>query len=47
MAMLDQEYKFIFIDVGGYGRNSDGGILEKRIWYINKKNGEFIKVPLN
>jgi hypothetical protein len=28
MAIVDPEYKFICIDVGGYGRNSDGGILE-------------------
>ncbi|KAF0710481.1 Reverse transcriptase domain-containing protein, partial [Aphis craccivora] len=29
MATVDPEYKFICIDVGGYGRNSNGGILEK------------------
>jgi len=29
MAIVDPEYKFICIDVGGYGRNSDGGILEE------------------
>ncbi|XP_050500955.1 uncharacterized protein LOC126880922 [Diabrotica virgifera virgifera] len=28
MAIVDPEYKFICIDVGGYGKNSDGGIFE-------------------
>lgn len=28
LAIVDPEYKFICIDVGGYGKNSDGGIFE-------------------
>lgn len=28
LAIADAEYKFICIDVGGYGKNSDGGIFE-------------------
>lgn len=29
MALVDAEYKFIYIDVGCSGRNSDGGIFNK------------------
>nr|CAI5824185.1 unnamed protein product [Callosobruchus analis] len=29
LALVDADYKFITIDVGAYGRNSDGGIFEK------------------
>lgn len=31
MAIVDPEYKFICIDVGAYGKNSDGGIFEQSI----------------
>lgn len=29
LAVVDHEYKFICIDVGGYGKNSDGGLFEE------------------
>jgi len=35
LALVDADYKFIAIDVGAYGRNSDGGILSNSI--IGKK----------
>lgn len=27
MAMVDASYKFVFVDIGAYGRNSDSGVL--------------------
>lgn len=35
MAIVDHNYKFICIDVGGYGKNSDGGIFEA--WTMGRK----------
>lgn len=31
LALVDAQYKFIMIDVGAYGRNSDGGIYENSL----------------
>nr|CAH7751539.1 unnamed protein product [Callosobruchus chinensis]CAH7765657.1 unnamed protein product [Callosobruchus chinensis] len=27
MVVVRADYKFIFVDIGGYGKNSDGGIF--------------------
>lgn len=34
LAIVDAKYRFVVVDVGSYGRNSDGGILS------NSKLGE-------
>lgn len=31
MAIVDLDYKFTCIDIGGYGKNSDSGIFETSI----------------
>lgn len=29
LALVDPKYKFLVVDVGSYGKNSDGGIFNK------------------
>ena len=31
MAIVGPDYRFICVDIGGYGKNSDGGILDSSI----------------
>ena len=35
LALVDAEYKFLALDVGSYGKNSDGNIFSKSV--IGKK----------
>ncbi|KAL4126733.1 hypothetical protein QTP88_010942 [Uroleucon formosanum] len=44
MAIADANYKFIMVDVGGYGKNSDGGILCASNIYQCPEN-EILKIP--
>ncbi|XP_066590600.1 uncharacterized protein [Prorops nasuta] len=39
LALVDVRYKFIFVDVGSYGRNSDGGIFAKTNLAKKLENG--------
>lgn len=40
-ALADAQYKFISIEVGAYGKQSDGGIFSKSTLYHRLKNGTF------
>ncbi|XP_050308271.1 uncharacterized protein LOC126744759 [Anthonomus grandis grandis] len=46
MAIVDPEYKFICVDVGAYGKNSDGGIFEQSAMGRRFENGTF-NIPPN
>ncbi|XP_008183391.1 protein ALP1-like [Acyrthosiphon pisum] len=44
LALVDADYKFIAIDVGSYGRNSDGGIFSQSV-IGQKLNNKTLNVP--
>lgn len=46
MAIADADYKFVMIDVGAYGKDSDGGELHNSRRYHSISNGS-IKSPNN
>lgn len=46
LAVVDFDYKFITIDVGGYGRNSDGGLFEASVFGQRLAN-KTLNVPEN
>lgn len=41
-GVADGDYKFVCIDVGGYGRQSDGGTFSASDLYKNINNGSFL-----
>lgn len=44
MALVDSDYRFIFADIGGQGRISDGGIFQNSlIW--QKIDSNSINLP--
>ncbi|CAI6376538.1 unnamed protein product [Macrosiphum euphorbiae] len=44
LALVDADYKFIAMDVGSYGRNSDGGIFSQSV-IGQKLNNKTLNVP--
>lgn len=45
MAIVDAKYRFIMINVGSYGKNSDGGILCNTNFHQRLETGTF-KLPI-
>ncbi|CAK1592720.1 unnamed protein product [Parnassius mnemosyne] len=46
LAVVDAKYSFLIVDVGSYGKNSDGGILQNsKFW--KKLNTNKLKLPPN
>ena len=44
MALVDADYKFIYIDVGNYGSNADGQVFKRSEFRKTYMNGE-LDVP--
>lgn len=44
LAVTDSENKYIIIDVGAYGKDSDGGVLSNSSFYQKLENG-YIQLP--
>ncbi|KAH9645439.1 hypothetical protein HF086_006465 [Spodoptera exigua] len=46
LAVVDAKYNFLIVDVGSYGKNSDGGILQNSK-FGKKLNTNKLKLPPN
>nr|XP_022921038.1 uncharacterized protein LOC111429373 [Onthophagus taurus] len=46
LAIVDYDYKFICVDIGGYGKNSDGGIFEASSFGQRLSRGS-LNIPSN
>uniref|UniRef100_A0A0A9XYF6 Putative nuclease HARBI1 n=1 Tax=Lygus hesperus TaxID=30085 RepID=A0A0A9XYF6_LYGHE len=42
MAVADANYKFVMIDVGAYGKDSDGGVFANTLFYKDLESGKTI-----
>lgn len=49
LAIVDANWKFIFVDIGSYGKEGDSGIFTKSIISEKMKNGDYFppkaKIP--
>ena len=43
--MTDAKYRFLLVDVGAYGKDSDGGLLSNLSIYKNLESGT-LKLPV-
>ncbi|KAL3184435.1 hypothetical protein MRX96_031727 [Rhipicephalus microplus] len=40
LAVVDSDYKFVIVDVGAYGKQSDGGVLKQSKFGCRLENGK-------
>ncbi|KAL3216800.1 hypothetical protein MRX96_032811 [Rhipicephalus microplus] len=40
LAVVESDYKFVIVDVGAYGKQSDGGVLEQSKFGCRLENGK-------
>ena len=45
LAVADAKYRFLLVDVGAYGKDSDGGVLSNSSIYKNLESGT-LKLPV-
>lgn len=39
MAVVDADYRFIYVDIGAYGKDSDSSIFQQTVFYKKLRNG--------
>lgn len=44
MAVVDSDYKFIYVDIGAYGKDSDSSIFQQTVFYKKLRN-QSLNIP--